>query len=153
MGFEGTTRVTISVDTYNRAANTTGALTELVEKDIESFTFQLPNGKTVRVDGLAEVYEHMIKTGKWVMPDAQIVLKTDISSSVPAAGSAYAILGRPEEAGAPTRTLKVALTPSMYISWEVHQDSVGFDLPKDGVIMSTHNIKHATGTAPTIVGF
>ena len=107
----------------------------------------------VRVDGLAEVYEYMTKNGKWTMPDMQIVLRTDISSGAPVSTSAYAILQRPEEAGHGPRTFDLAIASGMKIVWEVHQDSVNFDLPKDGVIMSTHNVKHANGTAPTFTGF
>ena len=90
--------------------------------------------KTVRVDGLAEIYEFMIKNGKWIMPDMQMVLKTDITSGAPATGSAYALVGRPEEAGHPTRSTKVEIASGMSIEWETHQDTVGIDLPKDGVI-------------------
>ena len=153
MGFEGTTGVVISIDTYNRSAGTVGTQTDLPAKDIETATFQLPNAKTVRVDGLAEVYEYMVKNGKWKMPDCQVVLKTDIVSGAPATGSAYAILGRPEEAGHPTRSFKIEIASGMSIEWEVHQDTVQVDMPKDGVIMTTHNIKHAEGTAPVITGF
>ena len=149
----GTTGVVIKIDAYVRATGVVGALTTLPAKDIESATFQLPNAKTVRVDGLAEVWEYMIKNGKWVMPDCQIVVRTDITAAgAPEPGSAYAILQRPEDAGI-KRTLEIAIAAGMSITWEVHQDSVGIDLPKDGVIMSTHNLKHADGDAPVLVGF
>ena len=153
MAFQGTTGVVISIDTYSRSAGTVGAQTVVKAADIESCTFQLPNAKTVRVDGLAEIYEYMIKNGKWMMPDMQMVLRTDITSGAPATGSAYVLVGRPEEAGHPTRSTKIEIASGMSIEWETHQDTVGIDLPKDGVIMSTHNFKHANGTAPTIVGF
>ena len=154
MAFQGTTGVVVKIDSYNRTAGTVGAQATLPEKDIESVTFQLPNAKVVRVDGLAEVYEYMLKNGKWIMPDCQVVLRTDITAAgAPLAASAYGILGRPEEAGHPTRTFEIAIAAGMSIAWEVHQDTVGIDLPKDGVIMSTHNLKHAEGTAPTITGF
>ena len=153
MAFEGTTGVVARIDAYTRTGNVIGALTTLPAKDIESISFQLPNAKVVRVDGLAEIYEYMTKIGKWVMPDMQIVLRTDISSGAPLATSAYGILGRPEEAAAASRTFDLAIASGMKIVWEVHQDSVNFDLPKDSVIMSTHNIKHAEGTAPVITGF
>ena len=153
MAFEGTTGVVARIDLYTRAGGAIGALTTLPAKDIESISFQLPNAKTVRVDGLAEVYEYMTKTGKWMMPDMQIVLRTDITSGAPETGSAYDTLGRPEEAGHGPRTFDLAIASGMKIVWEVHQDTVNFDLPKDGVIQSTHNIKHANGTAPVLTGF
>ena len=100
MAFQGTTGVVVKIDSYNRTAGTVGAQATLPEKDIESVTFQLPNAKVVRVDGLAEVYEYMLKNGKWVMPDCQVVLKTDITAAgAPLAASAYAILGRPRKPG------------------------------------------------------
>ena len=83
MAFQGTTGVVVSIDSYNRGAGTVGAQTVVKAADIESCTFQLPNAKVVRVDGLAEVYEFMIKNGKWIMPDMQMVLRTDITSGVP----------------------------------------------------------------------
>ena len=154
MAFPGTTGVVVSIDTYDRGAGSVGNNpTILPAKDIESVTFQLPNAKTVRVDGLAEVYEYMRKIGKWMMPDCQIVLRTDVVGGAPVAGSAYTILGRPEEAGHPTRTLTVAIASGMSITWEVHQDTVTVDLPKDAVIMTTHNLKHANALAPVMVGF
>ena len=153
MGFQGTTGVVVSIDSYNRSAGTVGAQTVVKAADIESCTFALPNAKVVRVDGLAEIFEYMLKNGKWIMPDMQMVLRTDITAGVPAAGSAYLLVGRPEEAGHPTRSTKVEIASGMSIEWETHQDTVGIDLPKDGVLMSTHNFKHANATAPVLTGF
>ena len=153
MGNRGTTGVVIRIDTYNRAAGTTGALATLRAADIESATFQLPSAKTVRVDGLAEIYEYMVKNGKWVMPDCQIKLRTDITDAgAPDPAGAYAILQRPEAAGI-KRSFEIAIAAGMKIEWEVHQDSVQIELPKDLVIMSTHNLKHADGSAPVLTGF
>ena len=153
MGIRGTTGVVVRVDTYQRVASTTGVLTTLPQKDIELVTFKLPNAKTVRVDGLAEVYEYLIKNGKWIMPDCQIKLRTDITAAGdPDPAGAYAILQRPEEAGI-KRTIEIAIAAGMKIEWEFHQDMVDFELPKDLVMMSNHNLKHADGSAPVVAGF
>ena len=114
----------------------------------------MPNAKTVRVDGLAEVYEYMVKNGKWMMPDCQIVLKTDIVSGAPATGSAYAILQTPRGSGPPD-----ALVQDRDRVRHEHRvggppgHGSGSICREDGVIMTTHNLKHADGTAPTITGF
>ena len=153
MPVRGTTGVVLRIDTYDRVAGSTGALATLPAKDIESAVFALPNAKTVRVDGLAEIYEYMVKNGKWVMPDCQVVLRTDITAAgAPAAGSAYAILQRPEAAGI-KRTFEASIAAGMSITWEIHQDAVGVALPKDGVMFTSHNLKHADGSAPVMVGF
>ena len=149
----GTTGVVVRIDTYNRAAGSTGALTTLPATDLESAVFRLPNAKTVRVDGLAEVFEHMLKNGKWVMPDCQLVVRTDITAAgTPNPAGAYAILQRPEAAGI-KRTFEISIAAGMSITWEVHQDTVGVELPKDLVMMTTHNLKHADGSEPVMVGF
>ena len=153
MPFQGSTQVVVSVDSYDRGAGTVGALTVLPAKDIESISFQLPTEKTVRGDGLAEVYEYMVKTGKKVLPDAQIVLKTDLTNGAPTANSAYAILGRPEEAGHPTRTLRIAVASGMSLTWEMSQNAVTPAQPRDNLLMTTHNIQHASNVAPIFAGF
>ena len=87
MAFQGTTGV-VAQDRQRTPAprRTVGAQTDAAgEGHRIRITFQLPNAKVVRVDGLAEVYEYMLKNGKWVMPDCQVVLRTDITAGAPVA--------------------------------------------------------------------
>ena len=145
-----------------RAAGTVGAQTVVKAADIESCTFQLPNAKVVRVEGLAETATgiHDQAAGKWIMPDMQMVLKTDITAGVPATGSAYAgssSVGARRKPGThvlPQRT-KVEIASGMSIEWETHQEGGRWEVYEtcrsDGKwVMTTHNFKHANGTAPTI---
>ena len=154
MAADGTTGVVVEIDLYDRSDNTVGALTVIPAKDIETVDFSLPENKTVRVDGLAEVFEYMIANGKKKMPDCSINIRTDVNPAGGVAdGSASKILSYPEEHRAPTRTLKITLATGLSVAWEVLTRSMKPELPKDGVIMSTHVLYHAGSAAPAITGF
>lgn len=156
MGFARITSLDVRIDKYTRSSNAVASsMTQVPKKDIVSVSFNLPNARTVDVTGLAEEYIYMVKNGKFEVSNAVIELRLDVdeSTGVPLANSGVTIVGRPEPANAPTRTIEIALTAGLKMTWEVNVESMEpTGLDADGVQVFTATLYNASNVAPTITG-